>query len=151
MTDKRRINGPLGGTRPTVFASSLLSSEGQAPIAREQPERTRKPNELRRICTSSLYYRNHRLTFDYYHSLENWPHSLGIGLRISRTAAFCSPLAIEVKVAHTSHIVSKAHLLCSWPQAATSFCSFFTESLIVHTRQVRPICHSPTKRLYSRH
>ncbi|KLJ13801.1 hypothetical protein EMPG_11301 [Blastomyces silverae] len=49
MADKRRINGPPGGTRPPVFASSLLSSDGQRSVALERPIRTRKPDELRKI------------------------------------------------------------------------------------------------------
>ncbi|KAK2789159.1 3'-5'-exoribonuclease [Emmonsiellopsis sp. PD_33] len=49
MADKRRINGPPGGTRPPVFVSSLLSAEGQRSAALESPIRTRKPDELRKI------------------------------------------------------------------------------------------------------
>ncbi|PGG96148.1 hypothetical protein AJ79_09714 [Helicocarpus griseus UAMH5409] len=49
MADRRRINGPPGGTRPPVFASSLLSSDGQRSVALERPVRTRKPDELRKI------------------------------------------------------------------------------------------------------
>ncbi|EGC41720.1 3' exoribonuclease [Histoplasma capsulatum var. duboisii H88] len=49
MADKRRLNGPPGGTRPPVFASSLLSSDGQHCVALERPVRTRKQHELRRI------------------------------------------------------------------------------------------------------
>ncbi|OJD19483.1 hypothetical protein AJ78_00551 [Emergomyces pasteurianus Ep9510] len=49
MADKRRINGPPGGTRPPVFASSLLSPEGPRSAALERPVRTRKPSELRKI------------------------------------------------------------------------------------------------------
>lgn len=47
MTDRRRINGPPGGTRPPVFASLLKSATG---AATERPVRTRQPNELRKIC-----------------------------------------------------------------------------------------------------
>ncbi|KAL4807672.1 3' exoribonuclease family, domain 1-domain-containing protein [Aspergillus unguis] len=43
MTDRRRINGPPGGTRPPVFASSLK------PSTAERPQRQRQPNELRKI------------------------------------------------------------------------------------------------------
>ncbi|KAL2361973.1 hypothetical protein RJZ56_005139 [Blastomyces dermatitidis] len=49
MADKRRINGPPGSTRPPVFASSLLSSDGQRSVTLERPIRTRKPDELRKI------------------------------------------------------------------------------------------------------
>ena len=46
MTDRRRINGPSGGTRPPVFASSIESTTTTA----ERPQRQRQPNELRKIC-----------------------------------------------------------------------------------------------------
>ncbi|OAX84891.1 hypothetical protein ACJ72_00743 [Emergomyces africanus] len=49
MADKRRINGPPGGTRPPVFASALLSSDGPRSATLERPVRTRKPDELRKI------------------------------------------------------------------------------------------------------
>ncbi|KAL4871039.1 hypothetical protein BDV12DRAFT_164641 [Aspergillus spectabilis] len=45
MTDRRRINGPPGGTRPPVFASSIQSTASAA----ERPQRQRQPNELRKI------------------------------------------------------------------------------------------------------
>ncbi|KAL2829260.1 3' exoribonuclease family, domain 1-domain-containing protein [Aspergillus cavernicola] len=45
MTDRRRINGPSGGTRPPVFASSIKSTT----TATERPQRQRQPNELRKI------------------------------------------------------------------------------------------------------
>ncbi|KAL1972831.1 hypothetical protein VTN31DRAFT_6373 [Thermomyces dupontii] len=46
MADRRRNNGPPGGTRPPVFASLLRSATGEAA---ERPHRTRQPNELRKI------------------------------------------------------------------------------------------------------
>ncbi|PLB51115.1 exoribonuclease family protein [Aspergillus steynii IBT 23096] len=45
MTDRRRINGPPGGTRPAIFASSLDS----ASTATARPQRQRQPNDLRKI------------------------------------------------------------------------------------------------------
>lgn len=47
MADRRRVNGPPSGTRPTVFASSIKSASG---AATERPRRQRQPNELRKIC-----------------------------------------------------------------------------------------------------
>ncbi|KAK2759151.1 3'-5'-exoribonuclease [Arachnomyces sp. PD_36] len=44
MLDKRRINGPPGGTKPPVFASVLPADEGAA-----RPKRSRKAKELRKI------------------------------------------------------------------------------------------------------
>lgn len=46
MADRRRINGPPGGTRPAVYASLLESDTGAADRARRQ----RQPAELRKIC-----------------------------------------------------------------------------------------------------
>lgn len=46
MADRRRINGPPGGTRPAVFASLLESGTGATDRARRQ----RQPTELRKIC-----------------------------------------------------------------------------------------------------
>ncbi|KAI9875453.1 MAG: 3'-5'-exoribonuclease, partial [Pleopsidium flavum] len=45
MSDRRRINGPSGGTAPPVYASSLI----KAHTAANQPSRTRRPDELRKI------------------------------------------------------------------------------------------------------
>lgn len=42
MTDRRRVNGPAGNTSTPVFAPSSLTSQ-------PQPQRLRKPNELRKI------------------------------------------------------------------------------------------------------
>ncbi|KAL4753267.1 hypothetical protein BDW72DRAFT_169197 [Aspergillus terricola var. indicus] len=47
MTDRRRINGPPGGTRPPVFASSIKPTA--TANAAERPQRQRQPNELRKI------------------------------------------------------------------------------------------------------
>ena len=44
MTDRRRVNGPSGGTAPPVFTSSLKNKT----ISPEK--RTRAPNEIRKIC-----------------------------------------------------------------------------------------------------
>ena len=41
MTDRRRLNGPAGGTAPPVFSSSLQI---------DTPVRHRGPKDLRRIC-----------------------------------------------------------------------------------------------------
>lgn len=46
MTDRRRINGPPGGTRPAVYASLLQSATGAA----DRAQRQRQPTDLRKIC-----------------------------------------------------------------------------------------------------
>ncbi|KAJ5102076.1 3' exoribonuclease family protein [Penicillium alfredii] len=45
MTDRRRINGPPGGTRPAVYASLLQSATGAA----DRAQRQRQPTDLRKI------------------------------------------------------------------------------------------------------
>lgn len=50
MADRRRINGPPGGTRPVVYASLLESKTGAA----DRAQRLRKPAELRKICMDAL-------------------------------------------------------------------------------------------------
>lgn len=47
MLDKRRVNGPPGGTKAPVFATVLPADEGAA-----RPKRSRKAKELRKMCTS---------------------------------------------------------------------------------------------------
>lgn len=46
MNDRRRVNGPPGGTRPPVFLSNLQSGKANA----DRPRRQRQPAELRKIC-----------------------------------------------------------------------------------------------------
>ncbi|KAJ5123261.1 hypothetical protein N7448_009358 [Penicillium atrosanguineum] len=45
MADRRRVNGPSGGTRPAVFASLAESGTGVS----ERAQRQRQPSELRKI------------------------------------------------------------------------------------------------------
>ncbi|KAI5298045.1 hypothetical protein KEM56_004369, partial [Ascosphaera pollenicola] len=50
LQDRRRVNGPSGGTKPPVFASSLLQGDTTKDhIKLLRPRRTRKDNELRKI------------------------------------------------------------------------------------------------------
>jgi hypothetical protein len=46
MSDRRRVNGPAGGTAAPTFTQL---GEGRTA---GQPGRTRNPNELRKICVS---------------------------------------------------------------------------------------------------
>ena len=49
MGDRRRINGPPGASRPPAFVPS--------PHVKTEPQRrSRKPNELRKICTPLLFH-----------------------------------------------------------------------------------------------
>jgi len=52
MNDRRRINGPIGGTAPPVYAKSIaLNSDGDL----NRPVRTRPPNVLRKMCKLAIY------------------------------------------------------------------------------------------------
>jgi hypothetical protein len=51
MADRRRNNGPPSGTRAPVYASLLRSAAGEGA---ERPQRTRKPTDLRKICTLNI-------------------------------------------------------------------------------------------------
>ena len=42
--DRRRVNGPPGGTAPPIYALALESKTATT------ANRTRQPNEIRRIC-----------------------------------------------------------------------------------------------------
>jgi hypothetical protein len=53
MTDRRRINGPPGGTRPPIFTSSIKPTA--TADAAERPQRQRQPNELRKICMVIIF------------------------------------------------------------------------------------------------
>ena len=48
MTDRRRVNGPPGGTAPPVFTASLRKKTASA------EQHTRAPDEIRKICESSM-------------------------------------------------------------------------------------------------
>lgn len=47
MADRRRVNGPAGGTSAPLFASFITKD---ATTALQRPERLRKPNEPRKMC-----------------------------------------------------------------------------------------------------
>ncbi|KAM5431711.1 3'-5'-exoribonuclease [Microsporum canis] len=50
MADRRRINGPAGGTRAPVFVSCSDSKDKSQSATFERPSRTRRAKELRKIC-----------------------------------------------------------------------------------------------------
>jgi exosome complex component MTR3 len=47
MTDRRRINGPPGGTSAPVY-SKYITKDASTQI--ERPSRSRAPNVLRKMC-----------------------------------------------------------------------------------------------------
>jgi exosome complex component MTR3 len=57
-TDRRRINGPSGGTSTPIF-SQYLSTDPATQT--ERPTRTRKPNVLRKMCM----YHDFEIIYEY--------------------------------------------------------------------------------------
>ena len=49
MTDRRRINAPSGGTSAPIFARTVKDPDS---LHMFRPTRTRRPDELRKICKS---------------------------------------------------------------------------------------------------
>ena len=49
MTDRRRINAPSGGTSAPIFARTVKDLDS---LHMFRPTRTRRPDELRKICKS---------------------------------------------------------------------------------------------------
>jgi hypothetical protein len=47
MTDRRRVNGPVGGTSSVIFDPRLAIQDA---ASQKPPNRSRGPNELRKIC-----------------------------------------------------------------------------------------------------
>ncbi|KAL9088932.1 MAG: hypothetical protein Q9165_005989 [Trypethelium subeluteriae] len=47
MTDRRRTNPPNGGTAPPIFLSSFSTADS---LQSQRPSRTRRPDEIRKIC-----------------------------------------------------------------------------------------------------
>ena len=58
MTDRRRLNGPPGGTAPPVFASVLKGGDG---LRNFRPLRSRGTRELRKICKWPSFHLCHLL------------------------------------------------------------------------------------------
>jgi hypothetical protein len=54
-TDRRRINGPAGGTSAPVYLKTLTR---EAEAQTERPTRTRAPNVLRKMCKWVCIVRN---------------------------------------------------------------------------------------------
>lgn len=80
MTDRRRINGPSGGTSAPVFSKYLIKDSKDL----DRPTRSRAPNVLRKMCTyqENTAIQTNQLTI---HSPKDRSHSLGVRFRISRT------------------------------------------------------------------
>jgi hypothetical protein len=78
MTDRRRINGPPGGTAAPNYSKYVVKD----PVALERPTRTRAPNVLRKMCMYRAHLPNFCLTLN---SLEDRRHTFSFWICISRT------------------------------------------------------------------
>jgi hypothetical protein len=75
MTDRRRINGPSGGTSAPVFSKYLIKDSKDL----NRPTRSRAPNVLRKMCM----FKDHiNIAFLIFRSSEDWSHSFSIRVRI---------------------------------------------------------------------
>jgi hypothetical protein len=61
MADRRRINGPAGGTKPPLYASTIKSGEKSTV---QRPVRVRGPEELRKICRTTCALEMERFAAD---------------------------------------------------------------------------------------
>lgn len=77
MTDRRRINGPVGGTLPPVFAGDESTVLSERPTGRTRPVNTARP-----ICESSCP-RSIGTNLTALQSPQDWCHSFSVGLCIS--------------------------------------------------------------------
>lgn len=83
MNDRRRVNGPPGGTRPPVYASLLQSGTG----ADTRAQRQRQPSDLRKICMQrrAAFPVPKNTPANSWNSLsspQDWTDSFGLGLLI---------------------------------------------------------------------
>lgn len=108
MTDRRRINGPPGGTRPPVFASSLKP----IPTA-ERPQRQRQPNELRKICTFLTLVKVEAYSV----SPKNRPHPLCFRILLPRirTLSFSLRCAGVTETLNTTLLIIEARMYSPRP------------------------------------
>ena len=147
-TDRRRVNGPKGGTNPPVFAPTSVGKTFDA-----YPRRTRPPNALRNICRYSMdsvpmrnrtmrVYRD-RLTFSACYSPQNRPHPLCLRLRLPR-----APIPQQQCHSHASSAIStQTYLLSPWTSSASALCALYTTPPSLHTREIRAFCMQITERL----
>lgn len=77
MTDRRRINGPVGGTLPPVFAGDETTV-----LSKEATGRTRPVNTARPIC-ECFHFHSLSTSLTIFQSPQNWRHSFSIWLCIS--------------------------------------------------------------------
>ena len=76
MTDRRRINGPVGGTLPPIFAGDETTVLSEKATGRTRPVNTARP-----ICEFSCC-RSPKTSLTLYQSPQNWGHPFSIWLCI---------------------------------------------------------------------
>ena len=137
MSDRRRVNGPPGGTAGATYAQSIAG-------AARQPQRTRKPNELRKICVSIIGGCNSFL-LTWAFSSSDWSRPCRVRLCIprARSASTCCPKNI-----HSLDFLSQADLLSPRAETGRKNSIVLTEPAADRSCQVCPICSAPTERLH---
>ncbi len=128
MTDRRRVNGPPGGTAPPAFASS--PTVAKVALA-ERKGRTRAPSELRKICRYCTAFSIRVGLFDFPKtplinwnrcSPQNWPYTVGVGLCILWAWTFY-PAYFGSQIPQDQLIRAEADVYCTWPTASSQICN----------------------------
>lgn len=101
MTDRRRINGPVGGTLPPVFAGDDLSQTKTTTF-----ERTRQPNAIRKLFLKTGVTPS--ASGSAYLEVETTAKSGVSGLKLSCTVH--GPRALPRSAPFSPHIVLSAHV-----------------------------------------
>ena len=143
MADRRRVNGPPSGTRPTVFASSIQSQPG---AATERPRRQRQPNELRKICeylqSHACLLQSTSMLTNCAISLENRHYSLSVRLQLCRIRALSFSLrrTLLSQISYPPIIRSETFMHSPRPQTPSTICHVLSEYRAHHAREIRPVC-----------
>ncbi len=144
MTDRRRINGPAGGTAPPLYAPYLGKLDNV-----QRPERTRRANQLRKICNCRQHTSHGAQLTVASLSPQNRSHTFSLRLCIPR-ARSTNPRRLQDHLHNTAAFISKTHLYRSRPTATSAIRTFFSTTPPLHTCQVRSVRVTTTARIYSR-
>lgn len=138
MSDRRRINGPSGGTAPPVFASTLVAPES---LQSQRPGRTRKPDELRKICMRLQLILHYlcRLTKSI-HSPQDRHNTLSLRIRIPRARKPSTQKEIQDLANEqlpSTNILPQDLLLSPWSSTSSKVSSI---QLISRSHNAHQVC-----------
>lgn len=141
LADRRRINGPPGGTSAPVYSKYI---QKDATAQTERPSRIRQPNVLRKMCksTARIFYQS---LIPY--SPEDWRHPFSFRIRVSRTRSLQSPQLQSSRSGIALHIRPETHMYGPRSAPSSQISAFLASHHTLHTRQVRSIRHQKEERL----